>query len=59
VSEEDFDRIFDLIKKRKITYWADPGKNKKFETYTFNGGRGLYFEDPSKHLLEIQTKPYF
>jgi hypothetical protein len=23
-----------------------------------DGGRGLYFEDPDGHLLEILTRPY-
>jgi hypothetical protein len=53
-----FDEIFGRIRARGLPYWADPGKEKPGETYTHNGGRGVYFDDPSGHLLEIQTRPY-
>jgi hypothetical protein len=59
VGESEFDRIFDRIKERKLDYWADPGRQKPGEIYTWNGGRGVYFLDPSGHFLEIQTRPYF
>jgi len=59
VSEDEFDQIFARIKDRKLAYWSDPGKNQAHQTYKFNGGRGVYFEDPSGHLMEIQTRPYF
>jgi catechol 2,3-dioxygenase-like lactoylglutathione lyase family enzyme len=58
VSEEEFDQIFERIKTRNLPYWGDPGKAKLKQTYTFNGGRGVYFEDPSGHFLEILTRPY-
>ena len=58
VSEEEFDAIFGRIRARGMSYWADPGKSKSGETYTHNGGRGVYFEDPDAHLLEILTRPY-
>ena len=58
VSEEEFDAIFGRIRARGMSYWADPGKSRSGETYTHNGGRGVYFEDPDAHLLEILTRPY-
>ena len=58
VSEAEFDQIFGRIKARGLDWWADPEKKSKGETYRFNGGRGLYFSDPSGHLMEIQTRPY-
>ena len=58
VSEAEFDQIFGRIRARGLDWWADPEKKKKGETYRFNGGRGLYFSDPSGHLMEIQTRPY-
>ncbi len=58
VSEKEFDQIFGRIKARGLDWWADPEKKHKGETYRFNGGRGLYFSDPSGHLMEIQTRPY-
>jgi catechol 2,3-dioxygenase-like lactoylglutathione lyase family enzyme len=59
VDEDEFDVIFGRIKARKMSYWGDPAKQRPNETFVFNGGRGVYFEDPSGHFLEIITRPYF
>jgi hypothetical protein len=58
VSEKEFDEIFGRIKKKRLDYWADPMKQQKGEINRYNGGRGVYFEEPSKHFLEIITRPY-
>ena len=58
VSDTEFDQIFGRIKERKLKYWADPGQKQEGRTNTHFGGRGVYFEDPSGHLLEIITRPY-
>jgi catechol 2,3-dioxygenase-like lactoylglutathione lyase family enzyme len=58
VSEPEFDQIFGRIKARALAYWADPGQSRQGEINRHDGGRGVYFEDPSGHLLEIITKPY-
>jgi len=58
VSEQEFDRIFGRIKTRKLKYWADPGQKEKGKINNYFGGRGVYFEDLSGHLLEIITTPY-
>ena len=58
VSESEFDTIFSRIKARKLSYWADPGQTKQGEINHHDGGRGLYFEDPNGHLLEIITRTY-
>ena len=58
VGESDFDEIFDRIRARGLPYWADPGQRRPGETNTNDGGRGVYWEDPSGHLLEIITRPY-
>jgi catechol 2,3-dioxygenase-like lactoylglutathione lyase family enzyme len=58
VSEAEFDQIFGRIKQRKVKYWSDPGQNRAGEINQHFGGRGVYFEDPSGHLLEIITQPY-
>jgi catechol 2,3-dioxygenase-like lactoylglutathione lyase family enzyme len=55
VEESDFDDIFKRISGRKLPYWADPGQT---QINRHDGGRGLYFEDPNGHLLEIITHPY-
>lgn len=58
VSEEEFDQIFGRIKARGLQYWADPAARRPGEINTNDGGRGLYFADPSGNFLEILTKPY-
>jgi catechol 2,3-dioxygenase-like lactoylglutathione lyase family enzyme len=58
VSEREFDEIFARIRERGLPYWADPGKHRPGEHNTHDGGRGVYWEDPSGHFLEIITRPY-
>ena len=58
VPDDDFDRVFARIEERGIRYWADPAKQRPMELYAHNGGRGLYFDDPDGHLLEVMTRPY-
>ena len=58
VSESEFDAIFGRIQSRNLPYWADPGRQQLNRINTRDGGRGVYFEDPSGHLLEILTRPY-
>ncbi|CAN7151829.1 VOC family protein [Phenylobacterium sp. LjRoot219] len=58
VSEAEFDAIFGRVKDRGLTYWADPMKAKPGEINTHFGGRGVYFDDPAGHFLEIITRPY-
>ncbi len=58
ISEPEFDEIFGRIRDQDIAYWADPGKQKPNEINRHDGGRGLYFDDPDGHFLEIITRPY-
>ena len=58
VSEKEFDQIFGRIKERKLKYWADPGQKEEGKINRHDSGRGVYFQDPSGHLLEIITRPY-
>jgi catechol 2,3-dioxygenase-like lactoylglutathione lyase family enzyme len=58
VSEPDFDAIFDRIRARGLEYWADPYRDQPGEINTRDGGRGVYFDDPNGHVLEILTRPY-
>src|SRR5258708_16654988 len=58
ISEAEFDEIFGRIRDRKLSYWADPGRRRLGEINHHDGGRGVYFEDPNAHLLEIITRPY-
>ena len=58
VGEAEFDEIFGRIQGRGLEYWADPGQTRLGEINGNDGGRGVYFEDPDGHLLELITRPY-
>jgi catechol 2,3-dioxygenase-like lactoylglutathione lyase family enzyme len=58
VTETEFDEIFGRIRNRGLPYWADPFKRRPGEYNTNDGGRGVYWEDPNGHVLEIITRPY-
>ncbi|MEV5885535.1 VOC family protein [Streptomyces sp. NPDC052020] len=58
VSEDDFDVIFARVREAGLTYWADPYRHRPGEINHNDGGRGLYFDDPDGHRLEILTRPY-
>ena len=57
ISEAEFDAVSARLREHGLPTWADPGRR----TPGFNtndGGRGLYFESPEGHLLEVLTRPY-
>lgn len=58
VDEDDFDAVFGRIQARALPYWADPGRSRPGEHNTNDGGRGVYWEGPDGHFLEIITRPY-
>ncbi len=58
VGEKEFDEIFGRIVSRKVSYWADPSRTIPGKINNYDGGRGVYFVEPSGHFLEIITKPY-
>ncbi|EHI46411.1 glyoxalase/bleomycin resistance protein/dioxygenase [Rhodococcus opacus PD630] len=58
VGEDDFDRIYGLIVEWGLDHWADPRQTLPGTINTNDGGRGVYFLDPSGHYLEIITRPY-
>ena len=55
VTEEEFDEIFGRITDRGLSYWADPHHAEPGRINTRDGGRGVYFDDPDGHKLEILT----
>jgi catechol 2,3-dioxygenase-like lactoylglutathione lyase family enzyme len=58
VGESDFDAIFGRLRERGLPYWADPFHRRAGQINTNDGGRGVYWEDPNGHNLEIITRPY-
>ena len=58
VSEAEFDAGLERVKARGLTFWADPARRQAGEINHHYGGRGVYFENPDGHLLELITRPY-
>jgi hypothetical protein len=58
VTELEFDEIFARIQERDLGYYADPFRKQPGEINGWDDGRGVYFDDPNGHLLEIITRPY-
>ena len=58
VSETEFDEIFGRIVAAGMVYGSEPFAPENMEINHWNGGRGVYFRDPSGHLLELLTRDY-
>ncbi len=58
VSEDEFDAIFARIRRAGLTHYADPARQQPAQINHNDGGRGIYFDDPNGHNLEILTRPY-
>ncbi|MFJ2106372.1 VOC family protein [Streptomyces microflavus] len=58
ISEAEFDAAFGRIRELGIAYYADPHLKLPGEINHNNGGRGVYFPDPSGHGMELITRPY-
>ncbi|WP_432975015.1 VOC family protein [Dactylosporangium sp. CA-233914] len=58
VSENEFDAIFGRIREAGVAYYADPHHGQPEQINHRDGGRGVYFDDPNGHNLEILTRPY-
>jgi catechol 2,3-dioxygenase-like lactoylglutathione lyase family enzyme len=56
VSEEEFDAAYGRIREAGLSYWADPAHTQPGEINRSWGGRGVYFDDPNGHSMEILTK---
>ncbi|WP_432824992.1 VOC family protein [Dactylosporangium sp. CA-092794] len=58
VTEDEFDAVFGRIQRAGVAYYADPHHDHPQEINHRDGGRGVYFDDPDGHNLEILTRPY-
>ncbi|WP_432150215.1 VOC family protein [Streptomyces sp. bgisy029] len=58
ISEAEFDAAFGRIQELGIAYYADPHMKLPGRINHNDGGRGVYFPDPSGHGMEIITRPY-
>jgi catechol 2,3-dioxygenase-like lactoylglutathione lyase family enzyme len=55
VGEDEFDAIFARVKAEGIGYGSGPRSRTDGAINHRNGGRGVYFDDPNGHVLEILT----
>lgn len=58
VDDRSFDAIYGRIVDGGIDHWADPRQTHPGQVNTNHGGRGVYFNDPAGHGMEILTRPY-
>ena len=58
VSEAEFDEIFKRVVAAGLVYGSGPFSPDNMAINHWNGGRGVYFRDPSGHLLELLTRDY-
>ena len=55
VSEAEFDEIFGRIVADGLSYGSGQFTPRNGKTNARGGGRGVYFQDPNGHLLELLT----
>jgi catechol 2,3-dioxygenase-like lactoylglutathione lyase family enzyme len=58
ISEAEFDEVFGRVQARDLPFWANPDRSQPGEINHRHGGRGVYFQDPNGHFLEVLTRPY-
>lgn len=58
VTEHDFDAIYGRIVEQGIEHYPEPNLSRKNDINHNDGGRGVYWCDPSGHFFEILTVPY-
>ena len=55
ISDEEFDEIFARIRARGLAYGSGPGNRTNGSLNHWGGGRGVYFDTPDGHVLELMT----
>jgi catechol 2,3-dioxygenase-like lactoylglutathione lyase family enzyme len=57
VGDREFDAILGRIKKAKLVFGSAPWSLDDGKLNHWGGGRGVYFQDPNGHVLELMTVP--
>ena len=57
VGKREFDAIMRRIKAAKIAFGSAPWSLDDGKLNDWGGGRGVYFQDPNGHVLELMTVP--
>lgn len=58
VSEGEFDTSLARLEATGVIYYPGPHLDRPGEINHNDGGRGLYFLDPTGNTMEIITRPY-
>ncbi len=58
VDEDAFDEILGRIRSAHISFWAGPFHRRPQTINHWDDGRGLYFDDPDGHVMEVITRSY-
>ena len=58
VSEDEFDQVLARLVAAGVAIQADPHGKHPRRINRNDGGRGVYFLDPSGHGMEVFTRPY-
>jgi catechol 2,3-dioxygenase-like lactoylglutathione lyase family enzyme len=58
VSDDEFDTALARIRGARLDHWADPFHAEPGRISHNYGGRGVHFQDPDGHDMELQTTPY-
>lgn len=58
VPDAQFDAMVARLEAVGVTYFADPNHTEPGRVNDLFGGRGVYFDDPDGHNMEIMTRPY-
>lgn len=56
VDDADFDAAFARIQDQALAYYAEPGGRQPGDLNHRLGGRGVYFNDPNQHSMELLTR---
>jgi catechol 2,3-dioxygenase-like lactoylglutathione lyase family enzyme len=57
VGNVEFEAIFSRIKKAGLSYGSAPWSLDDGKLNDWGGGKGVYFQDPNGHVLELMTVP--
>lgn len=58
VSDSEFEAALTRLKNARAAFYADFDRSGRGEINHLYGGRGVYFDDPNRHLFELITRPY-
>ncbi|WP_194893151.1 VOC family protein [Catenulispora pinisilvae] len=56
IDDAEFDAAFARIEQLGLDYYAEPGGDGRGQINHRWGGRGVYFDDPDGHAMEILTR---